>query len=467
MPDYMRRSWWIILTRKTNDDVCLDRILPHRPNIVPFLESTGLDGEILRDLPRTFPNEPLFQSTDGQVWLANVLKGIAIHLPDVGYCQGMNYIAAKLLLLWHKTSVHVEQDVFSVLCGICREHNLLWSPGMTGLRRCIFALHKLMQRHLPALYAHLRRIGIHEGYFATQWFITLFTRILPDDATFAMVWDHFLVDGFKMLYRIALVLLECMQQDLLEMEDMEQATMYFSRNPKAHLLHGKQDNLIEHARRFKITRSMLASLEEERQVQLLHFRMRSSHSDHEEDAIFYPEGDAPVARADLDRIRAEVESMEANVAADVCVFRRKIERIVRAADAASQAYLQATARMSEAAYRLDDVLEWQPKGKPQENRSWGPLNRLWACLPSQNRRRRHVHLADDDDDDVHGAEKAAAVAQLDAARFKVIEAQLNMEELSTLKVKMMQQCVQIVNLSERDKTHRLQSLFDALDNSLH
>ena len=57
------------------------------------------EGEIHRDIARTFPLEPLFRESAGvgQNLLANVLKACLAFHDDVGYCQGMNYVAATFL----------------------------------------------------------------------------------------------------------------------------------------------------------------------------------------------------------------------------------------------------------------------------------------------------------------------------------------------------------------------------------
>jgi len=47
------------------------------------------------DIPRTFPEEE-----DSKVLrksMNNVLKAISIVYPKVGYCQGMNFLALRLL----------------------------------------------------------------------------------------------------------------------------------------------------------------------------------------------------------------------------------------------------------------------------------------------------------------------------------------------------------------------------------
>ncbi|KAG5182552.1 hypothetical protein JKP88DRAFT_277917 [Tribonema minus] len=64
------------------------------------LSPTGVQGEILRDVCRTFPGLAFFRRRDGpgENMLSNVLRACAIAHPDVGYCQGMNFVAGALLL---------------------------------------------------------------------------------------------------------------------------------------------------------------------------------------------------------------------------------------------------------------------------------------------------------------------------------------------------------------------------------
>lgn len=56
----------------------------------------------VQDLPRTFPGHPWIQSEEGQLQLRRVLVALAMHLPQVGYCQGLNHVAGLMLLFMEK-----------------------------------------------------------------------------------------------------------------------------------------------------------------------------------------------------------------------------------------------------------------------------------------------------------------------------------------------------------------------------
>lgn len=61
-------------------------------------EDSVYEKAIARDLPRTFPNHSYFQSKAGQEALFNVVKAYSLYDTDVGYCQGLSFIAGPLLL---------------------------------------------------------------------------------------------------------------------------------------------------------------------------------------------------------------------------------------------------------------------------------------------------------------------------------------------------------------------------------
>jgi hypothetical protein len=55
--------------------------------------------QIGNDIDRTMPYHPSFRDKCGygQTNLSKVLRAFAMHDPELGYCQGMNFITATLL----------------------------------------------------------------------------------------------------------------------------------------------------------------------------------------------------------------------------------------------------------------------------------------------------------------------------------------------------------------------------------
>merc|ERR1712151_332277 len=73
---------------------------------------------------------------------------------------------------------------------------------------------KLLEMHLPLLHNHFVQHGVEPTMYATQWFMTVCSDNFPF-STVVRVWDIFLAEGVKIIFRIALALLKLNQESLL------------------------------------------------------------------------------------------------------------------------------------------------------------------------------------------------------------------------------------------------------------
>jgi hypothetical protein len=60
--------------------------------------------DIEKDVERTFPEHDLFRTSDGCESLRRVLKAYAMHNPEVGYCQSLNFLVGMMLLFMDEES---------------------------------------------------------------------------------------------------------------------------------------------------------------------------------------------------------------------------------------------------------------------------------------------------------------------------------------------------------------------------
>jgi len=163
----------------------------------------------------------------GQASLRRVLRAYSIYDQDVGYCQGMNFIAGMFI-----TFVS-EEEAFWLLVHImteapCRMRGL-FAEGMSEAHQVLYVAEQLISQFQPKLARHFEKENIHITMFATQWLLTMYTSSFPFDMV-TRVWDAFLSEGWKVTYRVMLALLEQAQPIMMKMQ-FEDILNYFKELP--------------------------------------------------------------------------------------------------------------------------------------------------------------------------------------------------------------------------------------------
>ena len=130
----------------------------------------------------------------------------------------------------------------------------IFAPGLPLVNLLQYQLQGLVRQYLPKLAAHFDKHGIHPTMYAAQWMLTIFTYSFPFSVT-CRVWDSFLLEGWKVVFRVGLAVLQHHEAALLAL-DMEGMLMYF---PHMHEdLDG--DALLAAAFKFSFRRRQLRAL---------------------------------------------------------------------------------------------------------------------------------------------------------------------------------------------------------------
>jgi len=221
-------------------------------------------GVLSRDLKRTFPSHDLFKKQNklGLTSLKSVLIAYACFDREVGYCQGMGFIATLFLMYY------TEEDAFWLLVAVLSDDGKyklrgnfakdLWQTH----QRCA-QMNKLLELHLPELHKHFYKQGLIPFSWCSKWFLTVFTYNFPFEAV-VRIWDVFLYEGVKIIFRIGLQCLKNDQEKLLALKDDHlidySNSMHIRVNP---------DTIIEQAMKIKLTRAQIQATEDEYKTSLL------------------------------------------------------------------------------------------------------------------------------------------------------------------------------------------------------
>ena len=211
----------------------------------PDAASAGMRAhaaQIDLDVERTFPNHPDFRAPDKGAPggtgaklepLRRVLMALAHSRPDVGYTQGLNFVAGWCMLVLDRDATdHAAPDSETEttdpnakearasseeraywLCASLLEDALAgyFSPGLASLRDDLDALDADFRAVAPAAHRALDDVGCAVKFFCPRWLLCVMVGTAPTAVTLR-VWDAVLVDSDRrprdVLRRCALAALE-------------------------------------------------------------------------------------------------------------------------------------------------------------------------------------------------------------------------------------------------------------------
>ncbi|KAG5330544.1 TBC30 protein, partial [Acromyrmex heyeri] len=222
IPPEFRKRLWLTLAERHLDQRGVDWKQAEK---VCFNEWSNPDDEelgiqIVKDLHRTGCS--LFcgaAGRDNQAVLRRVLLGFARWNKSVGYCQGLNVLAALVLQVMDRAESSAVKVMIYLIEGVLPEG--YFADNLRGLSVDMAVFRDLLRSRLPKLSKHLEALqsdakdkATGNSYeppltnvFTMQWFLTLFCHCLPQEAVLR-VWDLIFLEGDEVLLRTALAIWE-------------------------------------------------------------------------------------------------------------------------------------------------------------------------------------------------------------------------------------------------------------------
>lgn len=178
------------------------------------------------DVSRTFPQLCIFQKGGPYYDLLHSLLGAYVcYRPDVGYVQGMSFLAAILIL-----NLEVA-DAFVCFANLLNQPCQLafFRLDESMMRSYFLTYEEFFRENMPNLFAHFSALNLSPDLYLIDWIYTLYSRSLPLDVA-SRVWDVFFRDGDEFLFRTALGLLR-QYEDLLMRLDFIHVAQFLTKLP--------------------------------------------------------------------------------------------------------------------------------------------------------------------------------------------------------------------------------------------
>ncbi|CDW77765.1 gtpase-activating protein [Stylonychia lemnae] len=218
IPSYLRGKFWLVSTgaQYMNDD----------PNYVKYYQSLIDDFpaypnpafyQIELDLKRTFPEEAYYRKPKNLEKIRRILVAYVKRNPFVGYCQGMNFIVARLIK-------HLkEEQAFWVFINMIEAMILPldYYTQTIGVQTDVIIFKDMIKSSLPVIHAKFQELGIDSMFFSLNWFICLYTDKLNEIVSCAILDMLFLI-GSHILLNIGIAILYILKEEILKCTNVQQ-----------------------------------------------------------------------------------------------------------------------------------------------------------------------------------------------------------------------------------------------------
>ena len=172
---------------------------------------------ILQDISRTFPNEPNFcVNSINYKKLYNILIAYSNFNKNIGYAQGLNFLAARAIILFK-----AEEKVFLFLDGLINRFNLgyfLCINNNQELSKQIKYCSELLNKYCNNFINYLKSKLVNHDFFSTSWLLTLFSNCM-DKKKLYICWSFMTIFVWKFFYSFIIQIILFYEKNLMKINE--------------------------------------------------------------------------------------------------------------------------------------------------------------------------------------------------------------------------------------------------------
>ena len=275
--------------------------------------------EINRDINRTFYTEKFVQG-NGKKMLIDILTALAFIRPEIGYCQGMNFIAGALV-----DFIDNEEKCFWIFLSFIDniEMNLLYLKNMPDYQIRVYQLNSFIKEYLPELSTHFRKNQINPDVFFSKWILTIFSNYLPFEVLYK-VWDVFIFDKWKAIFKFSLLILNSMKDKLITMDLITFSKFIKDNKNNSNFINF--DEFSKHYKDYKITNRQLNELREDFFIDQVKTKIEAADSEWETDQSDYVNNYKKELEEHLNNFGSLIDQLKAEIGKINIEYERKSKK---------------------------------------------------------------------------------------------------------------------------------------------
>ena len=180
------------------------------------------------DIQRTFPDEKLCMEKSFLEKLKNILLCYSIRNTSIGYCQGMNFIVCRILLIMDN-----EEQAFWIFIQIIEKIlPIIYYSDLAGIIIDTTIIDAFLSFYLSNFYNYLsaNSFKLSLSNFIHKWMVSLFTQALSPEMEYTFL-DFFFLDGEISLFKCSLFVMTMIEEFLIKNNDFEYMFNMFNEAP--------------------------------------------------------------------------------------------------------------------------------------------------------------------------------------------------------------------------------------------
>ena len=147
--------------------------------------------------------------------LRRVCKAYTVRNPEIGYCQGFNFMVGRFL------KIMSEEEAFWMLTVLIESFIPLdYYSKLIGAIVDKDVLSQLIRERMPDLWEHLDEQFYDPSNTSFQWMYCLFANNFSF-LVIQRIWDLFFLKGSKILFRVSLAILHVIKPQLMKADSFE------------------------------------------------------------------------------------------------------------------------------------------------------------------------------------------------------------------------------------------------------
>ena len=176
-----------------------------------FENKSIYDEQIKKDLTRTIPENLSFQyGKENYNKLYHLLTAYANYNKNIGYAQGLNFLAANCIFIFDK-----EVDEFLFLDALIQKFNLEYIIGVTNnLNIKLDHISKCLNKYIPKIKDYFGKMNLNYEFFIAGWVLTLFSNSMNNRYLF-YIWDYMIIFGWDYFNCFAIAVLKRYENEIL------------------------------------------------------------------------------------------------------------------------------------------------------------------------------------------------------------------------------------------------------------